>query len=717
MTRNNLPPPAQQLHPSHSSAVEMSTVSRNSAAYDSNHSSMSNSDSSIYTNARRMHQQGSATVSELTEMRERPRIPPKPANLRSATNNNSNSFAPVSSQTALVAAEAAMAFNSTSDSPSHSLHSTTLALNAAAATPKPTPCSLVSETPSSARLSQPTQQQQQSSSTSMVTDPKPLHLSSNQSNAKQSTRKRVVSDFEFGRTLGEGSYSTVVEATEKATGRVYAAKILDKRHIIKEKKIKYVNIERDMLQALHHPFIVRLHYAFQDSQSLYFIIDIASNGELLSWIRKLGGLSEECARFYLAEIIAAVEYMHMERTLHRDIKPENILLGSDMHILVTDFGTAKMFRKDEKEMRAYSFVGTAEYVSPELLTDKAADCNSDLWAIGCIAYQLLTGRPPFKGSNEYQTFQKVLKLDFSFPPNMPPQARDLIERILVLDPEKRLGATQRGGFEELKAHPFFEGFEWQGVEMRTPPPMAGPEAVTQQQQQQQQQALELPVASTRPAPPAIPPKPAVLRQPSAVPSNTIYEARGSSSDGFGTEKTSDSFSPLESTDPLTSFAAPNLNNYQIDAPISPRQTPMHLANHARGGMIPPPPPPPPQHMHGAFATAAPSQMAMRGIMAPMAACPTTYTKQSSESADDIYNVRLNDHVPAPLQAEEMAAVQGYHGYQAHATTSDYYAAAAYRPPAASSTRPVYNTGYGGSGRSGGSWLSRLRTTLCCGASS
>ncbi|KAJ2291231.1 3-phosphoinositide dependent protein kinase-1, partial [Coemansia sp. RSA 2706] len=459
--------------------------------------------------------------------------------------------------------------------------------------------------------------------------------------SKQSARKRAVNDFEFGQTLGEGSYSTVVEATERATGRVYAAKILDKRHIIKEKKIKYVNIERDILQALHHPFIVRLHYAFQDAHSLYFIIDLAANGELLSWIRKLGGLSEECAQFYLAEIITAVEYMHMERTLHRDIKPENILLGSDMHILVTDFGTAKMFKKDEAEQRAYSFVGTAEYVSPELLTDKAADQNSDLWAVGCIAYQLLTGRPPFKGSNEYQTFQKVLKLDYSFPPNMPPHARDLIERILTLDPEKRLGSTQRGGFKELKEHPFFDGFEWLGIASRAPPPMAGPVSSSSE--------------PPRTIPPAVPPKPAVLRQQTAPASgavdasDSLYATRQSSSDGFGTEKTSDSFptSPSTSTDPLAGFMPPNLNAYQLGPPISPRQTPVHLSANGRAGtknsaLPPPPPPPTSQHylQQDMLQNSSGPQMAMRPIV-PYPA----YSQPSAQSTDpsEIYNVRLNDH--------------------------------------------------------------------------
>ncbi|KAJ2776695.1 3-phosphoinositide dependent protein kinase-1 [Coemansia javaensis] len=579
------------------------------------------------------------------EMRERPRIPPKPANLRL---NNNNSSDP----------------------------------------PRDPPQGL-----------QPEQQPRQTATAEQPPQPSP----SQDAIGRQPARKRVVSDFDFGRTLGEGSYSTVVEATERATGRVYAAKILDKRHIIKEKKIKYVNIERDILQALHHPFVVRLHYAFQDSQSLYFILDLAPNGELLAWIRKLGGLAEACARFYLAEIITAVEYMHAERTLHRDIKPENILLGSNMHILVTDFGTAKMFKKDEPDQRAYSFVGTAEYVSPELLTDKAADCNSDLWAIGCIAFQLLTGRPPFKGSNEYQTFQKVLKLDYAFPPGVPPHARDLVERILVLDPASRLGSTQRGGLRELRAHPFFRGLEWHGLPAQTPPPMAGPAG--------RGPGDEPP----RVAPPAIPPKPALLRQPSAPtddPAGALCSARGSSSDGFGTEKTSDdSFSatPSASTDPLAG-ALPNLAAYRITAPV-------HI--HGGGGgtqrTMPPPPPPPP-----------PSSQQQHGLPAASRAAYGHAPPRAGDSSE-IYNVRLNDHVPPPLKAEEMAEVDSYHRsngrpqppplHPLSPSTTDYYANASYRPPHYSvyTTTDALGRPPRASARSNDdSWLARLRAALCCG---
>ncbi|KAJ2361194.1 3-phosphoinositide dependent protein kinase-1, partial [Coemansia sp. RSA 2607] len=401
-------------------------------------------------------------------------------------------------------------------------------------------------------------------------------------------------------------------------------------------------------------------------------------------------LAEEVARFYLAEIIVAVEYMHMERTLHRDLKPENILLGSDMHILVTDFGTAKMFSKDEADQRANSFVGTAEYVSPELLTDKSADRNSDLWAVGCIAYQLLVGRPPFKGLNEYQTFQKILKLDYAFPAGMPPLARDLVERILVLDPERRLGATQRGGFRELKEHAFFDGFEWQGLAQRTPPTMAAG-------------GLQADAGTaTRPdGPPAIPPKPLLLRQPNAGAdgddSAGFYDTRHSSSDGFGTEKTSDSYptSPSASTDPLASVGAGHmmhqLHSYRINPPISPVQTPVHL-NYAQPHPPPPPPPPPPssgyqqqhQQQHG--------QYGYQHIRHPAPNHASTYHQLASHSSStDIYNVRLNDHVPAPLKAEEMAAISYMHqpqyagngsgnGNGGAPTTNDYYSTASYRPP-------------------------------------
>lgn len=282
--------------------------------------------------------------------------------------------------------------------------------------------------------------------------------------------KKGVKDFNFGQTLGEGSYSTVLAAQDRQSGKDYAIKVLDKRHIIKEKKVKYVNIEKDTLNRLtDHPGVVRLYYTFQDERSLYFVLDLCPGGELLGVLKRMSTFDEECTRFYAAQILDTIEYMHSRGVIHRDLKPENLLLDDNKYIKVTDFGTAKLlpewrdedgrvggFESDStsSENRASSFVGTAEYVSPELLTDKCACKASDLWAFGCIVYQLLAGRPPFKAVNDYHTFQKIVGLDYDFPRGFPEVARDLVERLLVLDPQRRLP------IEHAKNHPFFQGIQW-----------------------------------------------------------------------------------------------------------------------------------------------------------------------------------------------------------------------------------------------------------------
>lgn len=179
----------------------------------------------------------------------------------------------------------------------------------------------------------------------------------------------------------------------------------------------------------------------------------------------MGSLDEQCTQYYGAQLLDAVEFMHSRGVIHRDLKPENILLDDKMRIKVTDFGTAKLmaFEVDQngkklmtfpKDFRASSFVGTAEYVSPELLADKYQGKGCDIWAFGCIIYQLIAGRPPFKASNEYQTFQKIVKLQYSYPPGFPLSVRDLVKHILVLDP------SQRWSIRRIKSHPFFEGVDW-----------------------------------------------------------------------------------------------------------------------------------------------------------------------------------------------------------------------------------------------------------------
>ncbi|XP_078273911.1 3-phosphoinositide-dependent protein kinase 1-like isoform X2 [Rhinoraja longicauda] len=285
----------------------------------------------------------------------------------------------------------------------------------------------------------------------------------------QQPRKKRPEDFKFGKILGEGAFSTVVLAREQTTSKEYAIKILEKRHIIKENKVPYVTRERDIMSRLDHPFFIKLYFTFQDEEKLYFGLSYAKNGELLKYIRKQGSFDENCTRFYSAEIVSALEYLHEIGIIHRDLKPENILLSEDMHIRITDFGTAKVLSSDNKQARANSFVGTAQYVSPELLTDKSACKSSDLWALGCIIYQLVAGLPPFRAGNEYLIFQKIIKLEYEFPEKFFPKAKDLVQKLLVSEHTKRLGCEEMGGCGLLKAHPFFEPIAWENLHLQTPP--------------------------------------------------------------------------------------------------------------------------------------------------------------------------------------------------------------------------------------------------------
>ena len=159
--------------------------------------------------------------------------------------------------------------------------------------------------------------------------PPPLaHTASVESNqsvtstSSTQSRKRLHGDFEFGDILGEGSYSTVLYAKEKETNREFAVKMLDKRHILKENKVKYVNLEKQVLNQLHHPNIIKLYYTFQDTWSLYFVLEYAPHGDLLDFIKKKGRLDLQSARFYLAEIMTGLQHIHDCGIIHRDLKPE-----------------------------------------------------------------------------------------------------------------------------------------------------------------------------------------------------------------------------------------------------------------------------------------------------------------------------------------------------------------------------------------------------------
>jgi serine/threonine protein kinase len=283
-------------------------------------------------------------------------------------------------------------------------------------------------------------------------------------------RPRItVSSFRFIEPIGRGSYGDVMRAEFKESGVVYAVKIVSKAKLQRENKTRFAHIERNMLTRLKHPGIVRLHYTFQDQKNLYYATDLCAGGELLTYINCYAGhFSLELARFYTAEIINILEYLHANSIAHRDLKPENLLLTTQGHLKLIDFGTALDCNERHEGSREASlttrstFVGTAEYVSPEVLNDEEAGTAVDLWALGCIVYQLIVGRPPFKAANEYLIFDRIRTASVEYPPHMPAEAVELIRQLLRTEPSQRLGAGQPGtpnDFAALKSHAFLEGLD------------------------------------------------------------------------------------------------------------------------------------------------------------------------------------------------------------------------------------------------------------------
>ncbi|RNA28243.1 hypothetical protein BpHYR1_003956 [Brachionus plicatilis] len=248
----------------------------------------------------------------------------------------------------------------------------------------------------------------------------------------------------------------------------------DKHQIIKEKKVKYIHLEKRILSEYlkEHPFFVKLFFTFQDDDSLYFGLSYCSNGDLLQHIQKNGHLTLEKSQFFTAEIVDALEFMHGKKIIHRDLKPENILLDEHFHIKITDFGSARIIDDplEQKQLqegntslvrRKNSFVGTAQFVSPEILNGKEPHIGTDLWSLGCIIYQLLSGKHLFTGNHEYDIFQKVVKQDFSIKEDFDVNAKDLIQKLVVKDPNQRLGASEN--YPLLKAHSFFENIKWMNL--------------------------------------------------------------------------------------------------------------------------------------------------------------------------------------------------------------------------------------------------------------
>lgn len=297
-------------------------------------------------------------------------------------------------------------------------------------------------------------------------------------------RKRYATpqDFELLKVIGMGAFGKVLQVRNKKTKQILAMKVISKR-LLKKKPSYIANMqaESEIMTKVNHPFIVTMHCSFQTREKLFIVMDFLAGGELFLRLGREGIFLESTAKFYIAEIVLALEHLHSKGILHRDLKPENILLGSDGHLCLTDFGLAKDFGWDkgpqDEDGKALTVCGTQEYMAPEMVARKGYTKAADWWSLGCIAYEMLAGNPPFqskKGAKDL--FEKIMTEKVKMPVGSTASACILLKGLLNRNTMARFGAAkstmfQVGGVTQIKQLAFFSSIDWVKLEKKelTPP--------------------------------------------------------------------------------------------------------------------------------------------------------------------------------------------------------------------------------------------------------
>ena len=306
---------------------------------------------------------------------------------------------------------------------------------------------------------------------------------------RSARKKNSIFDYESLGIIGKGAFGEVHVCREKSTGNIYAIKKIKKKVLEEKNQIIHTRNEQLLMSKIKSPWIVELKASFQEDDYLFLVMEYLPGGDLMNLLIKKDILSEEEARFYIAEIILAVDSIHKFDCIHRDIKPDNILIGKDGHIKLSDFGLSKVSDKlyddyyynnkniDETfnenikthNKKNYSCVGTAYYVAPEVLNKKGYNKDIDWWSVGVIFYEMLIGYAPFCSKETREVCNKILNwqnyLKFPSQKMISENAKDLIKK-LINNSNTRLG---KKGVDEIKNHIFFKNFNWDEIRKMEPP--------------------------------------------------------------------------------------------------------------------------------------------------------------------------------------------------------------------------------------------------------
>ncbi|XP_046482879.1 microtubule-associated serine/threonine-protein kinase 3 isoform X1 [Neodiprion pinetum] len=293
----------------------------------------------------------------------------------------------------------------------------------------------------------------------------------------RSQRVPCESDYEVLKLISNGAYGAVYLVKEKITRQRFAMKKINKNNLMLRNQVEQVFAERDIMSFTDNPFVVSMYCSFETKKHLCLVMEYVEGGDCANLLKNIGPLPPDMARFYFAETVLAVEYLHNYGIVHRDLKPDNLLITALGHIKLTDFGLSKMglmslatnlyegyVDRDTRQFSDKQVFGTPEYIAPEVILRQGYGKPVDWWSMGIILYEFLIGCVPFFGETPEELFAHTVNDDIEWPDNddwpVQPEAKDIITALLQQSPRDRLGTA---GSHEVKEHPYFFGVDWNSL--------------------------------------------------------------------------------------------------------------------------------------------------------------------------------------------------------------------------------------------------------------